>query len=140
MYNSGSTPSVNNCLFTGNISDNGGGMAFFYNANAVNNCTFTGNTARGFGAGIYNFFCSPTVNNSILWGDLGGGEIFNDAGKSATVNYSDVAGGYPGPGTSNINVDPLFLNRRPGQLPPATRFTLHQCRQRCRPQICPPSI
>jgi len=69
------------------------------------NVTFSGNTAIH-GGGMVNIYNSnPTVRNSILWGDNGsiGAEIYNDA-STATVTFSDVAGGYPGMG--NLNADP----------------------------------
>jgi hypothetical protein len=44
--------------------------------------------------------------NCILWD--GGDEIWNNDGSTIDITYSDVQGGYPGPG--NINADPLFID------------------------------
>jgi hypothetical protein len=46
----------------------------------------------------------PTVTNSILWGDTPN-EI---AGEPPTVGFSDVQGGWPGPG--NMDDDPGFVD------------------------------
>jgi hypothetical protein len=54
-----------------------------------------------------NSSSSPTVTNSILWGDRSY-EIYNDAGSSPSVTYCNVQGGYTG--TGNINADPMFLD------------------------------
>ena len=102
-----SLPIVTNCTFSGNTADRGGGMYNYNDAQpTVANCTFSGNSA-GSGAGMYNELNSNlTVTNCILWDDLGG-EIHNDS-STPIVTYSDVQGGYGGPG--NINADPHFLD------------------------------
>ncbi|MGB2807935.1 MAG: right-handed parallel beta-helix repeat-containing protein [Sedimentisphaerales bacterium] len=105
-YNGGS-PTVTNCLFSGNTAEDGGGMINNGCSPTVTNCTFSGNTASTAGGGMYNYTnSSPTVTNCILWGNTPD-EIFNNGG-SATVNYSDVEGGWGG--TGNIDADPLFVN------------------------------
>ncbi len=58
------------------------------------NCTFFGNiTAAGGNPG-------PTLLNCILWGD--------DLSGAPMVMFSDVRGGFPGPG--NFDADPLFVD------------------------------
>ena len=64
----------------------------------ISNCTFS----KSAGHGLTISSGSPTVINSIFWGD-GGVEISG----SLSVTYSDVQGGYIGEG--NINKDPMFL-------------------------------
>jgi hypothetical protein len=112
IYNNSSSPAVTNCTINGNTTDfggSGGGMYNVYSSPTVTNCTFSGNMADfpGKGGGMYNVNnSSPTVTNSILWGDIGD-EIYNSS-SSPTVTYSDVQGGYTGEG--NINADPLFVD------------------------------
>ena len=131
MYNDGSSPTVTNCTFSGNTAlSDGGGM---YNANnsnpVVTNCTFSGNTAASIGGGMYNLSGSSTVTNctfsgnssadgggmanvsnlsvvnSVVWGNNGG----SFGGPQApVVSYSNIQGGWPGPG--NVNVDPLLVD------------------------------
>ena len=105
MYNISSSPTITNCAFRTNTSgSNGGGMYNLSSSNPnVTNCTFSGNKATSSGGGMYNLASSPTVTNCILW-DNSPGEYLG----SATINYSDVQGGYTGIG--NINIDPLFAD------------------------------
>jgi len=60
---------------------------------------------------MHNYDSSPTVHNSILWGNTPD-QISGDF--PATIRYSDVQGGYAG--TGNINVDPLFMDAANGDL------------------------
>jgi len=59
------------------------------------------------------FDSSPTVTNSILWGNTAptGAEIYTDSG-APVVAYSCVQGGYAG--TGNISDDPLFVDGTDG--------------------------
>jgi hypothetical protein len=124
---------VTNCVFIGNLSIWGGGMCCaFSDATIVNclfvennayfgggglacdvanphliNCTIADNTASYGGgvAGVSSILESyPVIDNSILWND-GPNEIEVLAGY-ATVSYSDVQGGWSGPG--NIDDAPEF--------------------------------
>jgi len=107
MCNFESAPNVINCTFSGNTSDDQGGGMFCHMSNpTVTNCTFSGNLAYSDGGGILNNGLSDTmVGNCILWGNVPD-EIYVGTG-TATVNYSDVQGGYPG--TGNIEGDPMFV-------------------------------
>lgn len=97
------------------------GSRVFPGGNPISNCTITNNaTTRGTGGiahgggsdgvdGITNGaggYCDldsiVTINNSIIWGN-NVEEIYG----IATVNYSNIEGGYSG---NNIDSDPLFVN------------------------------
>jgi hypothetical protein len=113
MYNLSSSPIVINCLFSGNQSwQHGAGM---YNAQSpatVVNCTFSGNTASGYGGGMFNASSTATVTNSVFWGNSAyqGNEVFNVSCFPA-VTYCDIE--LPSgtyDGTGNINADPLFID------------------------------
>jgi len=106
MYNGDSLPMVTNCTFSGNSASYGGGMYNYNSWPIVTNCTFSGNSADS-GGGMYNDDSSPIVTNCILWGDSPD-EIFVDDESLSIVIYSDVEGGYNGPG--NINADPAFVD------------------------------
>ncbi len=88
MFNDGSSPTVTNCIFSGNKTGNGSGM---YNGNTSNptviNCTFNDNIAS-FGGGIYNSFSSPTITDCSFSRNMvnGGGGIFN---VDSSPNVSD---------------------------------------------------
>ena len=65
IINIDGSPTVSNCMFTGNSANYGGGM---YNRDLsfpeVINCTFISNS--GSGGGIHNSSCSPRITNCIF--------------------------------------------------------------------------
>ncbi len=63
MLNTGSSPTVTNCTFSGNTAIAGGGMLNFNGSSPmVTNCTFSGNSADDGGA-IANVSSIPTVTD-----------------------------------------------------------------------------
>ena len=106
MYNSGSSPTVANCTFSGNGAGFGGGMINASGSNpTVTGCTFNNNLAGVAGGGMFNSSSSPTVTNCTFTenftgpGGVGGGMI-NASGSNPTVtgctfnnNLAGVAGG-----------------------------------------------
>jgi hypothetical protein len=109
-----SNPTVTNCIFSENTaSQHGGGMSNDLSSPTVTNCTFTNNSSVHWGGGMYNDYHSdPTVYNCIFWGDSPDEIIDNNS--TTTVTYSDVQGGWPGPG--NIAADPCFVDAAGGDL------------------------
>jgi hypothetical protein len=106
------SPLITSCVIYDNVSTSDGGAIFVYSASpAITNCTIVSNQVAGPSTGgIVNYTDlapAPTITNSIIWGNSTRG-IFNGGLVFATVDYSDVQGGYPGAG--NINADPLFAN------------------------------
>jgi len=75
------------------------------------NCTFTGNTATGLdlSGGAVCHEGSVTIGNSILWGNAPD-NVASLGQVTATINYSDVQGGWEWEGEGNINADPLFVD------------------------------
>ena len=104
VFNLMADTEMENCTFYGNIGSRGGALASFESVSTVWNCTFRGDYAAN-GAGLFNYSSSASVKNSILW-HTAGGEISNEGGSSAAVQYSIVRGGYPG--TGNIPEDPML--------------------------------
>jgi len=112
-----SSPAISGNIITGNsaifgISRKGGGILCGNNSNPpISNNTISNNSASHYGGGIYCNSSSPTVMNTILWGDTApnGSEIYVYSGNPI-VTYCDVQGGWEGEG--NIDVAPLF--RDPG--------------------------
>jgi predicted outer membrane repeat protein len=119
IYISGAAPvvSITNCIFVGNDSGRDGGAIVNYSdSTAITNCTFSGNTAQ-YGGAIYNNNSSPTITNSILWGDRDWGpsvsEIYDSGTSNPIVTYSLIEGGYSA-GTDIIDADPLFVDAASG--------------------------
>jgi hypothetical protein len=99
MSNGGSSPTIVNCTFTGNIaySSSGGGIPF--------------------GSGIRNSGSSPIINSCIIWDN----NIYNEGTSGIPIiSYCDISdSGGSGTGWDsslgvdaggNIDVDPLFVD------------------------------
>jgi C1A family cysteine protease len=88
MYNYNSSPTVTNCVFSGNSTYSGG---YYY----------------GYGGGMYNYNSSPTVTNCTFSGNSAnwaGGGMCNENNSSAVVTnctFSGNDGGYYGGGMCN---------------------------------------
>jgi hypothetical protein len=67
MYNEGGRPTVTKCDFIGNTTTGaGGGMGNEYDSDpSVTDCNFINNTANR-GGGMYNYESDPSVNNCIF--------------------------------------------------------------------------
>ncbi len=108
IYNRGLYPVIKNSTFTGNSTRGAGsqcgGAIFNDNTSAIiNSCTFNSNIAWAGGGAIYNSGGSPTIKNSLLWGNGGTGIEIN--GTVGTVSYCVVEGDYAG-GSNIITSDP----------------------------------
>jgi len=112
MFNNVSSPTVLNCVFTGNAATAGGGMD---NENSssptITNCTFSNNTARFWGGGgmSNSVNSSPMVTNCTFSGnsaDHGGGmnNYFSSPMVTNCTFIGNSADGYGG-GMTNINLD-----------------------------------
>ena len=94
---------------TGNTAVDGAGIFCWESNPTIAATTIACNICYGDGGAIYCYcYSSPTIINSICWGDTVyvGSEIYVAEGSAVTVTYSDVQGGWPGQG--NIDVDPMF--------------------------------
>ncbi len=96
MYNSYSSPTVSNCVFSGNaafgLGSGGGGMCNWYSSPTVTNCTFSGNTAA-VGGGMYCYGSSPTINNCVFienTGYSGGGINLKDFNNLVLTNCTFI--------------------------------------------------
>ena len=112
-----SSPTIINCIISGNTSgQGGGGISCFISNPTVSNCTFTGNLAS-YGGGIWNsggIYGSAKLTNCIFWGNIDSGGTNESAqiyGGSPAVNYSCIQGltGALG-GIGNIGDDPYFAD------------------------------
>ena len=90
-------------------ADNYGGILVDATTATLTNVTVSGNSSGGGGIGLTEGG-HIDLTNSIVWNNSGA-EISISNG-SATVNYSDIQGGYDGDG--NINENPLFTDAENG--------------------------
>jgi len=118
MYNEGSSPTVMNCTFSGNLSDYGSGMFNDDNSSPiVTGCTFSGNSADcgggmcnwessspgvtgcifsgNHGDGMYNQLSSPRVSGCTFSGNYDGG-MYNEFSSNPTVTGCTFSGNYGG--------------------------------------------
>ena len=106
-----SSPTISHCLIVGNrAADPSGSAVVCSDSHAVFiHCTISDNVG-GAQAGGMTLVNSPVmVTNSIIWGNTPNQIIVSGASRPS-IQYTDIAGGWPGPG--NIHADPLFA--RPG--------------------------
>ncbi len=103
VFNYGSSPTLDSCIFEGNRAENsGGGMSnHFKSEPALKNCVFLSNNAHS-GAGIQNSQSSPMLVECIFNGNVAeqsGGGLANYDSESVLVgcrfvaNQSSVFGG-----------------------------------------------
>jgi len=87
IYNDrGSAPTLINCVFSENAADYGGGVCDCSSSPVLINCTFANNSASREGGGIYNYDdSSPSVTNCIFWGNSDSGGT-NEAAQILTVS------------------------------------------------------
>jgi len=123
IWSGSGSPALSNVLFWDNSATNGGGLFVDSGSPALVNVTFNGNSATGAGGAVYVLSGTPTIGNSILWGDSAGSEP--EISGSASVSYSDVqnSGGSSSwtltgvtDAGNNVDSDPLFTNAASGDL------------------------
>ncbi|MCP9767143.1 hypothetical protein EGI22_04420 [Lacihabitans sp. LS3-19] len=117
MYNRSSSPTLTNCLFTGNSADNGGGMYNRSSSPTLINCAFASNSAD-YGGGMYNISSSsPTLTNCVFTGTSAfyGGGMYNSTSTSPTLtncvftsNSADNGGGMYNSTSSPTLTNTLF--------------------------------
>jgi len=119
MHCDSSSPTVTNCVFSGNTADcSSGGMHNYNFSNPkVTNCTFINNTANESGGGMVNVISSsPIVNNCLFSGNTanysGGGILNVDGGSQMVTNCTFInnTANYFGGGMSNHGCSPTVTN------------------------------
>ena len=82
IYSNSSSPTITNCIITGNsVTDNGGGIFCYNNSDLIiNNCVIKENTADEGGGGIHSqYFSEPIITNCVISQNhaFDGGGIFS---------------------------------------------------------------
>jgi predicted outer membrane repeat protein len=104
MYNDSSEPTIDDCTFSENTTDYGGGMRNSASSPPVTNSNFTDNEAYYDGGGMYNYECDSTIQNCLFANnsasDGNGGAIYCVSGspqiQDCTFSKNTAANGYAG--------------------------------------------
>ena len=104
MFNQNfSSPTLTNCVFTGNSAYSGGGMLNIFGSPTLTNCTFTSNSAEYSGGGMFNIECTSFLTHCTFRGNLAGnlgGGMANDFSSptltSCTFTSNSAVGGAGG--------------------------------------------
>ena len=88
IYCGYSSPTIRNCIITGNDADGGGGMYNDHSNPILTNCTFRSNGGNSCG-GMYNNYSSPWLDNCIFkWNYATGYEYGGGNGGGMNNDYS----------------------------------------------------
>jgi len=117
LYNDHASPTINNCIFTGNAAGHDGGAIYnTFSSPTLNNCAFIGNTAPYAGGAIYNYIDSaPTLNNCTFTGNTSryGGAIYYHQEQPVLNNCTFIANSASAGGAVyNDNAWPTFTGCR----------------------------
>jgi hypothetical protein len=112
INNNADSSDIINCSFIGNVDGGYGTISKFGGRVNITNCSFSGNSSTwtSYIGIIYTQSNTPlNITNCIFWGN-DRPFIYGDTYYyGTTVTYSNIQGGYPG--TGNTNIDPLFVNQ-----------------------------
>jgi len=113
MFNSQSSPSLMNLVFSGNYARNGGGMYNNLGSSPIlSNANFVGNSAD-YGGGMYNYQSGPILNNVIFSSNrtADGGGMYNYQSDPILVEvvFSGNSAG-DGGGMYNDQSNPVIAN------------------------------
>lgn len=124
-YNQSIPTIITNCTIAGNSATAGAGLFCENSSSIITNCTIISNNNTGGvvteGGGIYGYYSSLIIKNSILWDNYSAEypQIFLEL-SSLEISYSDIEGGQDGIHSGwlstveweagNINEDPLFVD------------------------------
>lgn len=101
---------IRNNIISGNrtASYGGGILCTLSSTLSIEGCTIINNTADVIGGGIYMAHSTPSIMNTIVWGNSAPSnpEMYDIWGLPL-VSYCNVRGGWPG--TGNLNSDPLIV-------------------------------
>ncbi len=69
LYNTGASPAVSNCVFSGNTAKFGAGLDNLHGSSpTISGCVFSGNTATIVGGGLGDYDqSSPTIVDCVFW-------------------------------------------------------------------------
>ena len=116
MYNYGSSPTISNCMFSGNTAVSYGGGMYSYNSSPiVTNCAFSENSA-GTGGGMVNTGGNPTVTDCSFYDNASaghGGGMQNEGSNPNVTNCifsGNSASAHGGGMMNNDSSNPTVAN------------------------------
>ncbi len=114
MYNYKVSPTVTNCIFTGNAAAYGAGMLNNEGSPTVTNCIFSANTSGNNGGGMQNIGNTPAILNCRFHGNFAliGGAMHN-LGASPTITncvFTSNSASINSGGIRNITASPTIIN------------------------------
>jgi parallel beta-helix repeat protein/predicted outer membrane repeat protein len=77
------SPTITNCIITGNSAMDGSGIYCGSGSPAITNCTISSNV----GSGIYCYDSSPTITNCTITGNTGSGKLYSSKGGGIYCDY-----------------------------------------------------
>jgi hypothetical protein len=86
MVNLDASPTIRNCLFGGNYSENGGAIANWRSNPTIQNCVFEGNAAQNGGA-VFDNRSSPVYENCFFYENDG---LYGTAMRADYTSYASV--------------------------------------------------
>ncbi|MHC4086226.1 MAG: right-handed parallel beta-helix repeat-containing protein [Planctomycetota bacterium] len=119
MYNERSSPTVKNCVFTGNRAASFGGGMYSHVTNqttggspTIINCIFRNNTADNGGGMCNDWYVNATMINCIFTGNQAkwGGGMYNHDSSSPTVTNCTFANNKAGGMFNNVSSEPNVTN------------------------------
>lgn len=101
---------VNSIFYRNSAGSWGGAISYNQVYPTITNCSFNLNSADIAGGGFHGNMNSeaPKIRNSIFWGDTPDELDIITASSYLDVRYCDIQGGWTGPGTANIDANPLY--------------------------------
>ncbi|GAB5497531.1 MAG: hypothetical protein Phyf2KO_26110 [Phycisphaerales bacterium] len=119
MVNVSGILNIYNSLFINNTAITGGAISSATDGEArVYNSTFYNNDADAIGGALRRLNPDAIVfaNSCVFFGNLPTGSqiAINGTGDNDEVNFSLVEGGFTGPGTGNIDGNPMFVDAANG--------------------------
>ncbi len=111
----GTTPRFERCEIYRNTANRGGAYFGDHDSHGqLYNCTVYGNTSVSSGQAAYGTYGAHIdFRNSIVWGNVGGGGVIDREYGTVWVTYTDIQGGWWGPG--NLNQDPMLHDPDAGE-------------------------
>ena len=117
------SPTISNCIISGNYGNRGGGIWADYSSPTITHCTIIDNVAEDYGGGIYTINGSADINHCLIEGNSatwysGGGiylgyySLYGSGPRISHCTFKDNSayyyGGYGG-GLYHYRVEPQFM-------------------------------